>query len=64
MGARVMERSLHPGCVIVDYYVQCGGVLCKMGSGGTINLDTATRPNCAEHATALNIVVNYYATRM
>jgi len=21
-----MERSLHPGCVIVNYYVQCGGV--------------------------------------
>ena len=24
----------------------------------------ATRPHRAEHATALNIVVNYYATRM
>ena len=31
MCARVMERSLHPGCVIVNYYVQCGGVLCTLG---------------------------------
>ena len=34
MCARVIERSLHPGCVIVNYYVQYGGVLCLMGSGG------------------------------
>ena len=34
MCTRVMERSLHLGCVIVNYYVQCGGVLCMMGSGG------------------------------
>jgi hypothetical protein len=33
MCARVMERSLHPGCIIVNYYVQCGGVLCTMGCG-------------------------------
>jgi len=34
MCARVMERSLHLGCVIVNHYVQCGGVLCTIGSGG------------------------------
>ena len=34
MWAHMVERSIRPGCVIVNYYVQCGGVLCTVGSGG------------------------------
>ena len=43
MCARMMERSLHPGCVIVNYYVQCGGVLCTMGSGIEIEVGVKRR---------------------
>ena len=45
MCAHVMERSLHPGfcCVILNYYVQCGGMLCTIGSGIEIEVGVKRR---------------------
>ena len=40
-----MEISLHPGCVIVNYYVQCGGVGVKLlGSWGARGLQMISKP--------------------